>query len=432
MNIYLGITIYTLEEILGYLLCYILILKLEVKRKIWIPVYIAITLFVQLVCSYYFGDLLEAAIPLIAGALIPFMGDKKIRKGMMINFIYICLISSIVNVFPMYIVALILGHSVMEWRSAGIITFICRSAFILMELAYYLIVKFGKREGFQVHFNRVQKIAFVIALFCCIIMGAANSVLVENHALEQRGKIAAGIAILIVSIVFLISSLWQGQTMRKNMEMEKNEAKYDYLLKAQEQHINNVIKRDEELRKFRHDIRAHMIVMRDLVEHKKWEQLTAYMNQVEKNTEQNGINYYTGNSTVDAVINDLKTRMEQDEIEFKINGTLALREEIEIFDLCNCIYNLLLNAIEACEKLDNTERKIHMDFANFQKKTYIKVNNRCLTMKEDNDIKELVTDKEDKENHGLGTKNVLETVQKYNGNVTYSTKSGWFTAEIII
>lgn len=144
------------------------------------------------------------------------------------------------------------------------------------------------------------------------------------------------------------------------------------------------------------------------------------------------MNYYTGNSTIDAVINDLKTRMEQEEIKFEIDGILVLREEIEIFDLCNCIYNVLLNAIEACEKLEKTERKIHMNFANFQNKIYIKVNNRCLSTKEEHDIKELITEKEDKENHGLGTKNVLETVQKYNGNVTYSTKSGWFTAEIVI
>ena len=165
-----------------------LILKLEIKRKVWIPVYIAITLLVQLVCSYYFGDLFEELIPLIAGAMIPFMGDKKIRKGMMINFIYICLVSSIVNAFSKYIAALFLGHGVMEWRSGGSVTCICSSTFIFAQLAYYLSIRLGIWEGFQVCFNKIQKIAFAIALFCCIIMGAANSVLVENNGITERGK----------------------------------------------------------------------------------------------------------------------------------------------------------------------------------------------------------------------------------------------------
>lgn len=432
MNIYLGVAIYTLEEILEYLLCYLLILKLEIKHKIWLPVYFVLTLSIQLMCNYYIGNILEDIIILLAGALIPFMGEKNNRKKMMTYFIYIALISSLVNIFSMYIVALVVGHSVMEWRNEGIISFICRATFLIIELMYYFIMKIGKWEGFHLRFNKVQRVAFASALFGCIVMSAANAVLVENNGITERAKIAAGVAIISVSMLFLISSLWQGQMLSKNMEMQQKEAKYDYLLKVQEQHINNVVKRDEELRKFRHDIKTHMIVMKDLIEHKEWEQLSTYMDKMEKSAEQNGITYHTGNSTIDAVVNDLNTRMEHEQIDFQITGTVVLREEIEIFDLCNCIYNLLLNAVEACEKLEVSERKINMQIANFQEKMYIKVSNRCLSMKEDKDIQDLVTDKEDKENHGLGTKNVRETIQEYNGKITYSLKAGWFTAEFFI
>lgn len=42
----------------------------------------------------------------------------------------------------------------------------------------------------------------------------------------------------------------------------------------------------------------------------------------------------------------------------------------------------------------------------------------------------LVTSKRDKDNHGIGSQNVKEAVQKYDGTIIYKCEDGWFEVKI--
>ena len=48
------------------------------------------------------------------------------------------------------------------------------------------------------------------------------------------------------------------------------------------------------------------------------------------------------------------------------------------------------------------------------------------------DIKELITDKKDVCNHGIGSKSIADIVKKNDGKVIYSVKNGWFITELLI
>lgn len=107
-------------------------------------------------------------------------------------------------------------------------------------------------------------------------------------------------------------------------------------------------------------------------------------------------------------------------------------KEDRVFDISICMYNILLNAIEALEKLRTEEKNINVEIKEYQKKVYIKISNKCNICGDKEDIKELITDKKDVCNHGIGSKSIADIVKKNDGKVIYSVKNGWFITELLI
>lgn len=431
MSIFLENFLCALGEILGYVLCYLFILKMHVRKKEWMILYLILIIGMQLASQYWFGDMVDGIIPLFAGILFPFLGKREERKEMLISFVYMALIESIIDGIPSYFTSIMMGFDVTAKNGNGIIV-LCRITFPLCVIGYYCITHFSSWKGFHIQFYKEHKITLFIALVCCNVIIGINLLMLTSENIIRRNVLVSGIATLFISILYLISVVWLGQVVWKNIEMQKEQVVYEYLTKTQKQYLDYIMKRDNELRKFRHDIHAHMIIMHNLAEKGDNVALLAYIEEVEEHVRSNRAQCFTGNSTVDAIINDLKVRMDQNAIDFKINGKLIIEKDAKVFDICICIYNILLNAIEACEKLIPPERKIRFDIVQYQKHIYMKICNCCEEKADIGQVKEMITDKEDKENHGWGSRNVMEIVQKYNGKVIYSVKDRWFVTEVLI
>ncbi|WP_374937176.1 ATP-binding protein [Bacillus clarus] len=102
-------------------------------------------------------------------------------------------------------------------------------------------------------------------------------------------------------------------------------------------------------------------------------------------------------------------------------------------DLCIILGNALDNAIEACKKvLDMNRRFIHIHI--FRKKVYliIKITNSRATERFVHEKKLFHTTKEDKINHGFGLQNINKTVQKYDGHLHIKTTDNTFYLSIIM
>lgn len=125
-------------------------------------------------------------------------------------------------------------------------------------------------------------------------------------------------------------------------------------------------------------------------------------------------------------------RAEKKSINIKIQGCYLQLARVSIYDFCSIIYNLMKNAIEACEKIENVdERIIEMKFAEYNNKILLMIRNRVYenVLIENNSLK---STKSDKKNHGLGSGNVEQAVEKYNGSIEYHFEKGYFTVEMYI
>ena len=182
---------------------------------------------------------------------------------------------------------------------------------------------------------------------------------------------------------------------------------------------------DEELRRFRHDYKNHMIVVNAYLERGKIDEAREYLNLL--NNSINGVlnKIKTGNFVSDAILNSKAVTAAKSSIEFSFNGMIPSKG-ITDEDLCTILSNLIDNAIEACEKIpDKKVIDIESGISNgfFILSVSNPTGNKIINPK-------LKTTKKDKKNHGIGLKNVERALKKYNGVMTADISENTFTADI--
>jgi len=192
------------------------------------------------------------------------------------------------------------------------------------------------------------------------------------------------------------------------------------LLKIHKANLQILLQKEEDTKKFRHDIRQHLYGLGQLLANNEIEKLKAYLSDLDVIVQKVKTPYNTGNSVVDAVLYDITQRYQHVKFEIDWQGFLADNMRISDFDLCSIFSNAIVNAIEAIERINPEEPlTISVQITRDSNTLYILIKNPCnekLSIK-NNEIK---SSKSNKSLHGYGTRNIKESVEKYGGQVLYS------------
>ena len=98
-------------------------------------------------------------------------------------------------------------------------------------------------------------------------------------------------------------------------------------------------------------------------------------------------------------------------------------------DISILVGNLLDNAIEACEQIQDGMRWVLFKLKKRQHSLFIEISNSLGTVPRIKDG-ELLTSKKDKRLHGYGLKSVKRIVQKYDGVFSFSVEADVFKVKI--
>lgn len=226
---------------------------------------------------------------------------------------------------------------------------------------------------------------------------------------------------------------------RKNIQYQSQITAYKML---EEQH--------RESERLRHDMRNHIIALSGLLESKEYEKMSEYLGQIDRVGNPGDSVENTGSKAVDAILYHKRTHAGQSNIFWECDVQIPKDCSINEFDLCVLFGNLLDNAVEACERLNNgTERFVHIQAKPAKKLFLLEVRNSTDmpdtseteyapakipgTKHEYADmLKRLHTHKEKPEEHGIGLLNVSDVVRSYDGVMNISTENGTFTISILI
>ena len=172
---------------------------------------------------------------------------------------------------------------------------------------------------------------------------------------------------------------------------------------------------------------------------KNHEAVQEYIDTLLGNVKSMSPKFITGDEMLDCIVGMKATKMEEEGIDFSLEGVLDGGLGMKPVDVCSIFANALDNAIEACEKIPkDLDRWIKLSVKRTDKFFLIKLKN-TMDMEEKTHILpklfvdgEQITTKKDKAHHGFGVHNMKATILRYEGIEKVDIEDGVFTLSIVI
>ena len=195
-----------------------------------------------------------------------------------------------------------------------------------------------------------------------------------------------------------------------------------------EQHVRESI---NQAREMRHEMRHHIITLSGLLDRKEYDVATEYVRTLEEDVEKMTPIRFSSNMLVNTIVSAFMTRLKKKDIEAEIEINLPEHINMVDTDISMLLTNILENAMEACEKVENNP-KIHLS---------MNLENNMLFLKERNTVKEkhvigdgttLISTKENRIFHGYGLGVIKKIVKKYDGDFKIDIQGEEFALNIYL
>lgn len=332
------------------------------------------------------------------------------------------------ELFAWAFLAFITG-AVSESLDAPSITNYIQGVFLSKSLAFailYVISRLGKHNEY--HGKKLLLCTYM--LFPIVTTLCLNQVAYATELLQNE---ESHISFLLIAFFMIGANITFFYLFDKQMQAEKDRWEYQMMAlreRMQGEYYNALINRDMEVSKLYHDMKNHIAFLKYRADEEDLTGVQTYLETLSDAFVAEKINF-TNQSTINAILNMKReqAREKQAALDIMVPKIFPL-VKITDMDLVIVLANCLDNAIEAVEKLEQAEqRKIRVVMLNDEGGISILVENPVVGKV---DINELRTTKADKENHGLGLKNIKSIVQKYEGNFQIEIEKQIFRVKIYL
>ena len=266
----------------------------------------------------------------------------------------------------------------------------------------------------------------IFTLITVIVM--TNSMITSYH--EDIVNVYYVIAIVLIvlnMVVFhLINEILENSQRIREADVLKQQSI------GQLELYNSLRKNYDIQRKRTHEYKNQIMCIDSLLKKKNYNKLEEYINSIFDKLDGQLDMVDTNNEVVNAVINAKYYEALQNDVLFilKINDLSHIKVSDE--DIVTILSNLLDNAIEAAGQCDIDKRTVGIKLLYEDDVLSIAVSNSYKTVPEIMEDGYMRTIKDDKEQHGLGIRNVVATLEKYNAEYIIDYKNGEFVFSIIM
>lgn len=227
-----------------------------------------------------------------------------------------------------------------------------------------------------------------------------------------------------LSVFLIIIRVMASQMAMDHMKQAEQDMKEQMQLQLQE--YQDVCKRMEAGRIYRHDMRHHLLILEELAGQSDLEGIRRYIQNMSGQLSDTEREAYCANSTVNAVLSACIGRAR--EAGCTVTAQISLPEELPFdeMDVCMVLANALENAANACRKIPREQdRYIHImvEFLD-RHRLIISIRNSCDTpVVFDNDGVPVTSGSNE---HGIGMKSIRVITEKYDGFFRCKCEEGEF------
>ena len=321
--------------------------------------------------------------------------------------------------------------------------------YLVIALLFYVslrkIVRDFKEKDYEI---RRTELLFLLTpsaagLFICLLLRIIMVTLEDKvpKMLYDRYPILTIVlpAILLLSLLSILYGvkLFQDMVYRNKAKSERVILKNQ--VKNMQEHMEEMERIYSEIRGMKHDMKNTLAVIGQLSMEEK-DELQEYLADLNQTFDRLDMRFRTGNTVADTLLNmkyheavRLVPDLEMD------TDRLVFPQDLKIhsYDIGIILGNAVDNAVRACRKLKEKEPEAEafIRFVSMQKGNLLilKVENSFDGKLVRKPLEEFpVTDKPDKENHGMGLVNIKNTVEKYHGTMDYMVKGRVFILSMMM
>lgn len=413
-----------------YLFCCLLLMKYlwqqKLDKKFWKYIIAAVTVFIILIVEEKWS-MEEALIYPVEILCLLFLvkGDKFL---VFMQFLMTDIMLGALLKVEIYITTLLNLTAYKYIKSREI------EKLMIYILTLSVVILISKK--YKTQFSYLKKLSWY-HLGLCIAIEACLGLIIAQAELGMffNGKkiannITIGAILLVCLFIIIVIVFFIVVDINRKRYQEQNQLKDDYL-RIQEKYYSTVAYKDEEVRKVKHDLKAHLGCIEILLEKKNYQEAEKYIKELKNDTVKRiDTSFKSGNIIIDAVLNDVAAVASKHGTQIILVGVLPHNIKIESPELCSLFYNLLSNCEESMKYyMGKLPKEIYVEISIYKRSVGIIVKN---PVEKPVEISKLgkYTSKQDKICHGYGIKNIKTIVDKYKGLLEYKNQDGYFICKI--
>ena len=249
-----------------------------------------------------------------------------------------------------------------------------------------------------------------------VFLLAAGSMIIavkEMRMEEKASRIFTGFGCFAV-VLLEISAIVLIQQENKKDYFQYMTTVGEHYLKTELNHFRAYQKREEKIRRFRHDMKNHFLCLGELAGRGDLEKVKVYIQELQEELGETGRELHTGNEIADAILNEKNLIARAGNIEIRLEGKLPDPLPVRATDICTIFANAMDNALESLMGQEAGPKWISIR---------IRQQRGILSLTFQNPAGSGVilppgsTEKKEKEEHGFGILNMIYTAEKYKGSL---------------
>lgn len=264
----------------------------------------------------------------------------------------------------------------------------------------------------------------LFAVFSAVFWFMDEFFMIDNPTvlLLYFGAIAA--ILILYAVIFRMYRLASERHLANEKYMESQ-----YQVSIRDEQYRRIFASIESVRRQRHDMRHHLLILRELLDHSETAKASAYLSQYLDSKPKETAEKLCGNPIVNMIVSHYRDIAEENGIVFSIHINIPDRLPVRDTDLSVLLGNLLENAVEAASSVNPESREIRLNMSRRGNMLGITVDNRFNGIVNQKNGRYVSTKSE---RRGLGLESISEIAEKYCGGVEFRHEGTMFYSSVML